>query len=182
MIRPHIILVAASFAGGVLRDQPRTLGRIPIPDVRPSVIPDSVPQLAKYFVGDWHCRGGTPSGKTLESGVTFAMALDGHWLRVEHVDVPPGRYKSLAMWPADSAAHNLSTIFYDNFAGSRRFLGRWGADSIVWMRDTTEACARVESFTFRRTSASTYWYSWHVGRPGGAPTVLGDSATCTRVS
>jgi hypothetical protein len=141
---------------------------------------DSVPSLARFFEGNWHCRGGTPAGRTLDADVTFLVVLNSHWLRSEHVDVPPGRYHSLGLWPLDSVTASGTTTVYDNFGGARRFFGGWQADSIVWLRDTTEHDARLERFTYRRTSASTYWYAWHIRPAAGAPMVLGDSATCRR--
>jgi hypothetical protein len=141
---------------------------------------DSVPSLARFFNGSWHCRGGTPAGKSLDADVTFMLALDARWLRSEHVDVAPGRYRSLAMWPTDPTASALTTTIYDNFGGARRFFGNWRADSIVWVRDTTETGGRLERFTFRRTSESAYWYAWHIRRGADGPVVLGDSATCRR--
>jgi len=146
---------------------------------RPAAI-DSVAPLAAFFEGAWHCRGGTPAGRTLEADVTFTSALGAHWMRSEHVDVTPGRYQSTSFWPTTASSSGLATVIYDNFGGARRFLGSWGTDSIVWTRDTTEAGARLETFTYRRTSPRSYWYAWHVRRTDGAPVTLGDSATCRR--
>ena len=59
---------------------------------------DSVPALARYFAGTWHCRGGTPAGRTLESDVVFTIMLGARWLSTEHTDVPPGRYHAFSLW------------------------------------------------------------------------------------
>jgi hypothetical protein len=142
---------------------------------------DSLPALARFLEGVWRCRGGTPAGKVLESDVTFGSTLDAHWVKSEHVDIPPGRYRSLALWPADTTGREVVTTIYDNFGGARRFAGSWSDDSIVWRRDTSETGARPERFTYRRTSVDTYWYAWHVRRGAGLPMTLGDSATCRRV-
>jgi hypothetical protein len=143
---------------------------------------DSVAPLARFLVGAWTCRGGTPAGRTLSSDVRFGAVLGDRWLEVAHLDVPPGRYSSLALWPlapADSAP--LTTVVYDNFGGARRFLlDGWKSDSVVLVRDTTERGARGERFTYRRVSPNSYWYAWHVRRAASGPEVLGDSATCTR--
>lgn len=143
---------------------------------------DSVAPLARFLVGAWTCRGGTPAGRTLSSDVRFGPVLGDRWLEVAHLDVPPGRYSSLALWPlapADSAP--LATVVYDDFGGARRFLlDGWKPDSVVLVRDTTERGARPERFTYRRTSPTSYWYAWHVRRDASGPEVLGDSATCTR--
>ena len=141
-----------------------------------------MPPLAAFLRGQWHCEGGTPAGKTLSGDTRFATAMADHWLEARHLDRPPGRYESVAMWPLASAPadHQLMTL-YDNFGGARRFLATaWGNDSIVWVRDTTEAGSRRETFTYRRQSSSSYWYAWHVRRAPSAPVTLGDSATCTR--
>lgn len=139
---------------------------------------DTVPSLARYLTGSWQCRGGTPSGKVMNARVTFRMALGGRFLQSEHADDPPGRYQSHALWPTDSAKGSIAMVVYDNFGGARRFTARgWTADSVVWLRDTSESHARAETFTYRRTSDSAYWYAWRVARPGGGY-VLGDSATC----
>jgi hypothetical protein len=155
------------------------------PSSRGSVRPtspsaDTVPPLARFLEGRWHCRGGTPAGRVLESDVAFAMSLGARWLSSEHTDVPPGPYHAFSLWPTDTAHRALASTVYDNFGGARRFFGAWGTDSIVWLRDTTEGGARLESFTYRRTSANAYWYAWHVRRANGAPVALGDSATCRR--
>jgi hypothetical protein len=147
---------------------------------RPST--DSAPPLARYLVGFWTCQGGSPSGRKLASEVRFATQLGNRWLQSSHLDVPPGPYSSLALWPiapADSAPS--ATVVYDNFGGARRFLlNGWTADSVVLVRDTTERGARLEQFTYRRVAPDAYWYAWHVRRDASGPMVLGDSATCTR--
>ena len=143
---------------------------------------DSVPPLARFLVGVWACRGGTPAGRTLDSEVRFTASLGDRWLQSAHVDVAPGRYSSLAMWPlAPADSEPLTTVVYDNFGGARRFLlDGWTPDSVVLVRDRTERGARVEQFTYRRVSPDSYWYAWHVRRGASGPAVLGDSATCTR--
>jgi hypothetical protein len=144
-------------------------------------VPDSEPALATFLVGRWSCRGGTPAGRRLDSQVVFRRVVGGHWLEVTHQDVPPGKYMSESLWPARSRP-NIVSVVYDNFDGDRRFIAAsWTADSIVWVRDTSEAKARLESFTYRRMSPASYWYAWHVVRTPGTPIVLGDSATCLRV-
>jgi hypothetical protein len=143
---------------------------------------DSVPPLARFLVGVWSCQGGTPAGRTLTSEVRFVAQLGDRWLQSAHVDVPPGRYSSLALWPlAPADSEPLTTVVYDNSGGARRFLlDGWTPDSVVLVRDRTERGARVEQFTYRRVSPDSYWYAWHVRRGTSGPTVLGDSATCTR--
>jgi hypothetical protein len=117
----------------------------------------------------------------MNARVTFARQLDGHWLESEHVDDAPGKYHSRALWPTDSAIGQIAMVVYDNFGGARRFFATgWGADSVVWTRDTSEARARPESFTYRRNADGSYWYAWHVARAPGSPMVLGDSSTCRR--
>lgn len=140
---------------------------------------DTASSPLAFFRGHWSCKGGTPSGRTLDADVDFTVAMNGRWLESRHVDRAPGRYEALQLWPlrADSA---LTTI-YDNFGGARRFTTRgWTGDSVVWTRDTTETGARLETFTYRRLSDSTYWYAWHARRTADTPLVLGDSATCRR--
>jgi hypothetical protein len=142
--------------------------------------PDSLPPLARFLVGTWRCNGGTPAGRVLTSEVHFSTTLGDHFLESTHRDDPPGRYMSTSLWPTKSGTP-LSTVIYDNFGGSRRFsTGAWSPDSLTWVRDTTEADARMETFTYRRVDDSRYWYGWHVRRAPGAPMVLGDSATCNR--
>jgi hypothetical protein len=143
----------------------------------------TIPPLAAFLRGSWSCEGGTPAGKTLSGETQFVSSLSDRWLESRHIDRSPGRYASVAEWPIMAPASNRpSMILYDNFGGARRFFASgWGVDSIVWVRDTTEAESRMETFTYRRQTDSTYWYAWHVRRaPPSGPTVLGDSATCTR--
>jgi hypothetical protein len=148
-----------------------------------NAVTDSVPSLARFLAGSWRCTGGTPSGRVLIADVEFTMTLGDRFIQSGHRDQPPGRYMSLALWPTDTAPRRQATVVYDNFGGHRRFFAdRWSADSIVWVRDTTEEKARMETFTYKRTSPDAYWYAWHVGRPAAAGFVLGDSATCRRKS
>ena len=146
-----------------------------------AVVADSVPSLARFLAGNWRCAGGTPSGRGLIADVEFTTVLGDRFIQSAHRDQPPGRYMSLALWPTDTAQRRQQTVVYDNFGGRRRFFAdRWGADSIVWVRDTTEEQARMETFTYKRTGPGAYWYAWHVRRAVGGPFVLGDSATCRR--
>ncbi|MEO7456119.1 MAG: hypothetical protein ABIY52_07635 [Gemmatimonadaceae bacterium] len=136
----------------------------------------------QFFTGSWSCSGGTPAGRQMNSDVVFTPVLDGHFLEARHVDRPPGRYESVAMWPLDTAAGHFSTVVYDNFGGARHFAAEVsGAAAVVLVRDTLEQGARAESFTYRASSESTYWYAWYVRRAAGQPLALGDSATCHRI-
>lgn len=142
---------------------------------------DSLPPLASFLNGSWKCAGGTPSGRVMNADVSFVTTLGDRFLESTHRDQPPGQYMSMGLWPTDTKAHSIATVVYDNVGGSRRFAAvGWGVDSVVWVRDTTEASARMETFTYRRVSANKYWYAWHVRPAATAPVVLGDSATCTR--
>lgn len=150
--------------------------------VRHFVASDTQVIGTKFFSGAWSCRGGTPAGKVMSSDVMFTQLLDGRFLQVHHMDRQPGRYESVAMWPLTHARERFSTVVYDNFGGARRFNAeRADAEGVVLRRDTTELDARAESFTYRASSESTYWYAWYVRRAAGQPLVLGDSATCHRV-
>lgn len=150
---------------------------------RVSVVADSVPSLARFLAGNWRCAGGTPSGRVLIADVEFTAVLGDRFIQSGHRDQPPGRYMSLALWPTDTAQRRQATVVYDSFGGHRRFFAdRWEADSIVWVRDTTEEQARMETFTYKRTGPDAYWYAWHVRRAADGPFVLGDSATCRRKS
>jgi len=144
--------------------------------------PDTTSSPLVYFAGRWMCVGGNPAGRTLVADVVFTPRMQDHWIESHHIDRPPGRYESTSLWSlASPPAGGLATVVYDNFGGSRRFGSRGFVDgTIVWTRDTTESDSRLETFTYRRTSDSVYWYAWHVRRTPGAAPVLGDSATCRR--
>jgi len=143
---------------------------------------DSASSPLQFFVGRWSCAGGTPSGRVLIADVVFTPRMQGHWLESHHVDRPPGRYESLGMWSlAEPPSRESATVVYDNFDGARRFNTSGFLDGVVvWTRDTSETDARLETFTYRRMSDSSYWYAWHVRRSPDTPLVLGDSATCRR--
>lgn len=136
--------------------------------------------LGAFLIGRWNCRGGTPAGQPMESNVEFQWALDSVWLEETHVDLAPGRYKSLAMWSRDLSSPSPTAIVFDSFGGNRRFVGELRGDSIVWVRDTTDKGARPETFTYKRLTPDAYWYGWQVQRASGAPETLGDSLTCRR--
>jgi hypothetical protein len=172
-----VILAAASIIGATAHRPARAARNISRP-----VAADSIASPLGFFAGHWSCVGGTPAGRVLVADVNITPAMNNRWLEVRHADRPPGRYQSLSLWvlgaPADSTT---TTIVYDNFGGARRFDTQgWATDRIVWVRDTTEAGARMETFTYLHVSDSAYWYAWHVRRTPGAPLVLGDSATCRR--
>jgi len=109
---------------------------------------DSVQLFARFLRGRWHCRGGTPAGRTLAADVTFELTLGDQFLASQHVDVAPGRYQSYSLWPVrpNASAEAISTI-YDNFGGARRFEGAWAPDSMVWTRDTSVVGSVLERFT-----------------------------------
>jgi hypothetical protein len=116
----------------------------------------------------------------MESDVTFRWALDSTWFEEAHDDRPPARYRSIAMWSRNLASDSAIAHVFDNFGGDRRFLGHASSDAIEWTRDTTERGARLETFTYRRVDADTYWYAWHVRLVNQVAPVLGDSLTCRR--
>lgn len=114
--------------------------------------------------------------------MTFALSLSDKFLLSAHDDAPPGQYHSASYWPAIDTVAVRRTSIYDNFGGARAFTASvWNADSVVWMRDTSQAGARLETFTYRRVNDATYWYAWHVRPQPQGKLFLGDSATCRRM-
>lgn len=176
-MRALICLVATVAIGSTTSDN--AVARVP--GMAVSTPADTASPLM-FFSGHWSCAGGTPAGRVLLADVLFTPTMNAHWLESRHVDRPPGRYESISLWSLDPSSDSATgTVVYDNFGGARRFTSRVPiAGTVVWTRDTTEAGARMETFTYRRVSDSTYWYAWHVRREPGKPIVLGDSATCRR--
>lgn len=103
-------------------------------------------------------------------------------MEYHHRDRPPGQYEAISLWgPALRDSALATSVLYDNFGGHRRFLSTYSSSGeVTLVRDTTEAGARVERFTFRPRADGTLWFAWQVLR--GGTWALGDSLSCRRGS
>lgn len=73
----------------------------------------------------------------------------------------------------------VATILYDNFGGHRRFTTTVApTGQLTLLRDTTEAGAHLERFTFRPREDGSLWFGWEVFRQ--TAWILGDSLSCVR--
>lgn len=132
-----------------------------------------------WFLGQWHCQGKFPNGKSIHSTETFSPMLDGHWLRMQHHDVPPHAYDAVEWWGYDTAKKHFVADVYDNAGGVRHYT------SLGWSNDTlslenTATKGYVDRFVFRRLGDSRYRVAYdHKNAPG--PWKHGDVLTCTRI-
>lgn len=141
--------------------------------------PDSGSTWSRALEGAWSCAGAFANGKSLAADLTFTRVLGGRWLSYHHKDRPPGQYEASSLWgPAQRDTAMTPTLLFDNFGGHRRFLPAAAGTEVVLTRDSTDAGARVERFTFRRRADGTLWFAWEVGRQGAW--ALGDSLSCSR--
>ena len=145
-----------------------------------SVLSDSASSWARALSGQWSCAGAFSNGKPLAADVGFTPALGGRWLSYHHQDRAPGRYEATALLgPAFRDSAMVASVIFDNFGGHRRFLpAAASTGEVTLVRDTTEAGARLERFTFRPRPDSTLWFGWEIGR--GGTWLLGDSLSCRR--
>lgn len=141
---------------------------------------DSSSTWARALSGQWSCAGAFANGKPLAADVGFTQSLGGRWLSYHHQDRAPGRYEATALLgPAFRDSAMVATMIFDNFGGHRRFQpSASSSGEITLLRDTTEAGARLERFTFRPRPDGTLWFGWEVGH-GGA-WLLGDSLSCRK--
>ena len=140
---------------------------------------DTLPPLAHFLVGNWHCVGGSPTGRKIASTLSYVATLGDRWLTMRADDDAPRRYHAMGMWALDTASKEVPMNVFDNFGGVRLFHGRWGSDSITWQRERPDG-SPLESFTYVKRAADSYWYAWHLSRTAGSALVLGDSVTCRR--
>lgn len=144
-----------------------------------SAKPDSSATWSRALEGSWSCAGAFASGKTLAADLNFTRVLGGRWLSYHHKDRPPGQYEATSLWgPAQWDTTMSPTLLYDNFGGHRRFFPGSTGSEVVLTRDTTDAGARLERFTFRPRPDGTLWFAWEVSRQGAW--ALGDSLSCSR--
>ena len=143
---------------------------------------DSLSGWARALQGGWGCAGAFASGKPLAADITFTPVLRTHWVEYHHRDRAPGQYEATALLgPALRDSALVPVVLYDDFGGHRRFRASAApSGEITLARDSTEAGARVERFTFRPRPDGTLWFGWEVQRDG--TWVLGDSLSCRRGS
>ena len=132
----------------------------------------------QYFSGTWGCQGSFPAtGKTIASQLTFAPALDGAFLELQHDDLPPSKFHALEMWGWDAKTSTFTATIFDNFGGARRFTSPgWQDQSITWSATTVPG--PTERFVFRKDSTSQMTVNWEVNRDSAWK--IGDTLTCTR--
>ncbi|MBD8874606.1 hypothetical protein [Rhodanobacter sp. DHB23] len=143
----------------------------------PAKAPSGLDALA-WFAGDWQCTGRFADGRTIRSHESFDMALDGHWLRMRHDDVAPGRYRAEEWWgPAPGAKGYIVTVF-DNGGGLRHYASAgWNGDALAL--ENTAGTGYIDRFDFRRLDAATYQVDYsHRDKAGAWRT--GDTLRCTK--
>ncbi len=141
---------------------------------------DSASAWAGALLGRWSCAGAFASGPAPAAELQYRPVLGGQWLAYHHADRPPGRYEATALLgPAIPDSALVSTVLYDDFGGHRRFEVReTPGHGVQLSRDTTEAGARAERFSFLPRADGTLWFAWEVQRSGAW--ALGDSLACAR--
>lgn len=132
----------------------------------------------RYFVGTWRCAGQFADGRPIRSRERFALALDGHWLRMRHQDDAPDRYAASAWWGIDRPARRFAVTIFDNSGGTRRYTssGWKGAKLIL---ENTARAGHVDRFAYRRRDEAHYVVSY-AHRDGTGAWRPGDELTCTR--
>jgi hypothetical protein len=134
----------------------------------------------QYFSGTWGCQGSFPAtGKTIASELTFAPALDGAFLSLQHDDLPPNKFHALEMWGWDAKNSTFSATIFDNSGGARHFTSSgWQDQSLTWNADIAPvATAPAERFVFRKDSGTQMTVNWEVNRDSSWK--VGDTLTCT---
>lgn len=131
-----------------------------------------------WFAGDWQCAGQFADGRAIRSRVHFALALDGHWLRMQHEDEAPGRYHAEAWWGRDASAPGYAVSVFDNGGGLRHYrTDGWHGDALTL--ENTARAGYIDRFGYRRLDAASYQVDYSYRDARGAWR-LGDSLRCTR--
>lgn len=132
-----------------------------------------------WFLGQWHCRGTLPGGNTIQSRETFSMALDGHWMRMRHHDLPPHHYKAVEWWGYDRITKHFVVGIYGNAGSMRQYTSSgWENDTLSLHNIATRGY--IDRFVFRRLGKNRYRVTYDHKR-GSGPWQHGDALVCARV-
>lgn len=133
-----------------------------------------------FFRGYWSCAGRFANGKAIRSHEVSTPILDGHWLRMRHVDNPPHRYKALELWRYDAAVNRFRVLIFDNSGGVRRYVSPgWQNDTLIL--NNTAASGYIDRFVFKRHGNANYRVTY-AAKTGAGKWKTGDTLICKRVS
>jgi len=125
--------------------------------------------MLSYFTGQWKGDGAFANGKKISANVSYKLSLDSTWLVEKHADILPNRYKSVAMWGADSSGNRLMAYVFDNSGGHRKFVSTgWQAGKLVLStKEFMKGRGNIfEHFIYEKRSAGSFRMTFEVSRDG----------------
>jgi len=118
-----------------------------------------------FFLGSWKGEGAFAKGKKIEATAQFQLTLDSAWIRYEHTDQAPGKYKALSVWGIDANSGILSATVFDNFHGYRKFeSGGWSDNRLIitYMSDKDKVI--FEHFVYEKLSPDSFKMTFEVSK------------------
>lgn len=132
----------------------------------------------KYFVGHWTCAGHFTNGKPVQSHDQVSSELAGHWIRVQHVEDPPSRWRADEWWGYDKVMKHFTVVLFDNFDNTRHYLSSGWVGNVLTLENTAVK-GFIDRFVFERRSGTEYRVVYSYRKDAGAWHV-GDEQVCKR--
>lgn len=141
-------------------------------------------QLFSNFYGQYRCRGGNARGQKISADVSFTPTLDGKAMVYEHIDYPPLKAHSKAIWSYDAASKKLVSLSVfalkdTSLTTSSLFVGqKWSADSLMLKADTLVVPPfKPNRFIYKKNGNDSLKITWQVKQDDRW--VMGDYLECT---
>jgi hypothetical protein len=140
-------------------------------------------KLFDNFYGHYDCSGGNARGQKISAEISFLPALDGNAMEYEHIDHPPLKAHTKAIWNFDAASKrlvSLSTVSIMDTTltfSSLLVSNRWSADSLMFNADTLVTPPfRPNRFIYKKNGEHSLHITWQVKKD--EEWVMGDYLQC----
>jgi len=143
-------------------------------------------QLFNNFYGHYNCKGGNARGQNISADVSFSPALEGNAMVYEHIDHPPLKAHSKAIWSYDAVSKKLVSLSVSSIKDTTLTFSTllvsdsWSPDSLLFNADTLVAPPfRPNRFIYEKTGKNSLRMTWQVRKEGHW--VMGDYLRCEEV-
>lgn len=140
-------------------------------------------KLFSNFYGDYSCEGGNARGQMISADISFTPEFNGEAMVYEHIDHPPLKAHSKAIWNYDGTSRQLVSLSVfaikdTSLTISALFVAeQWSTDSIMFKADTLVAPPfRPNRFIYKKNGDDSLHITWQVKQDD--QWVVGDHLQC----
>lgn len=123
--------------------------------------------ILNFFCGEWKGSGAFSNGNKIDASLAIQKQLDDNWLKIEHNDLPPNKFKAISYWGIDEKGQFVAYMF-DNFKSHRFFQTEgWIKNKLILINDKAGPESKnFERFVYEKIDDNTFKMKYEVSKEG----------------